>query len=150
MKAVGAALESSGHRVEFHKLEAERPANFFAAGWAALRRREAKLKEEIPKSLRLYELILVAGPVFAGRTSAELNTFLNNMPDAIGRRFGVFATYGSSSAEGQLRSIKARVEKAGGMIIYEDMVRRSTIMNPEELRSRSSDIAEQLLRPWVW
>ena len=79
---------------------------WFASGCAA--EKEADLAEDIPKNLRMYELVLIAGPVLAGKTSAELNTFLNNMPDGIGRRFGVFATSGTEELK-QLRSIKSRV-----------------------------------------
>lgn len=150
MRAVGEELEHSGHRIEYHKLEPARPLGYLGACWAALRKREAELKADLPKTLRTCELVLVAGPVQAGRTSAELNTFLNNMPDGIGRRFGVFATMGSGNAEGQMKSIKTRVERAGGMIVYEDAVRKEVVMNPDQLRARARNIAEQLLRPWVW
>ena len=150
MRAVGEELEHSGHRVEYHKLEPARPLGYFGAGWAALKRREAELKADPPKTLRTYELVIVAGPVQAGKTSAELNTFLNNMPDGIGRRFGVFATMGGGNAEGQMKSVKMRVEKAGGMIVYEDAVRKEVVMNPDQLGARARNIAEQLLRPWVW
>ena len=150
MRAVGEELEHSGHRVEYHKLEPARPLGYLGACWAALRKREAQLKADLPKTLRTCELVLVAGPVQAGRTSAELNTFLNNMPDGIGRRFGVFATMGGGNPEGQMKSVKTRVEKAGGMIVYEDAVRKEVVMNPEQLGARARSIAEQLLRPWVW
>lgn len=150
MRAVGEELEHSGHKVEYHKLEPVRPAGYLGAAWAALRKREAELKADPPKALRAYELVLVAGPVHSGRTSAELNAFLNSMPDGIGRRFGVFATMGSGSPEGQMKSIKTRVEKAGGMIVYEDAVRKGVVMNPDQLAARARNIAEQLLRPWVW
>ncbi|MFA7634386.1 MAG: hypothetical protein WCZ48_01210 [Bacillota bacterium] len=150
MKSIGGALEARGHRVEYHKLEAKRPMGWFASGWAALRKKEADLAEDIPKNLRMYELVLIAGPVLAGKTSAELNTFLNNMPDGIGRRFGVFATSGTGGAEGQLRSIKSRVERAGGFIIYEDTVKRQIAMDLHECGRRAEEIAEQLMRPWVW
>ena len=150
MRAIGEELEHSAHRVEYHKLEPSRPLGYMAAAWAALRGREAQLKTGLPKTLRSYELVIVAGPVQAGKTSAELNAFLNNMPDGIGRRFGVFATMGSGNAEGQMRSIKTRVEKAGGLIVYEDAVRTGVVTNPDQLGARARNIAEQLLRPWVW
>ncbi|MBP7892066.1 MAG: hypothetical protein KA063_00825 [Firmicutes bacterium] len=150
MRAIGEELEHSGHKVAYHKLEPARQLGYLGAGWAAFRKREAELKADLPKTLRAYELVLVAGPVQAGRTSAELNTFLNNMPDGIGRRFGVFATMGSANPEGQMKSIKTRVEKAGGMIVYEDAVRKEVVMNPDQLGARARNIAEQLLRPWVW
>jgi flavodoxin len=150
MRAVGEELEHSGHRVEYHKLEPIRPLGYLGACVAALRRREVELKADLPKTLRTHELVVVAGPVQAGRTSAELNTFLNNMPDGIGRRFGVFATMGSGSAEGQMKSIKTRIEKAGGLIVYEDAVRKGVVINSDQLAARARDIAEQLLRPSVW
>jgi len=150
MRAIGDELEHSGHKVEYHKLEPARRPGYLGAVWAALRKREAELKADLPKTLRTYELVLVAGPVHAGRTSAELNTFLNNMPDGIGRRFGVFATMGSGSPEGQMKSIKTRIEKAGGLIVYEDAVRKGVVMNPDQLGVRARNIVEQLLRPWVW
>lgn len=150
IKSIGRALEGRGHRVEYHKLEAKRPMGWFASSWAAFRKRETDLAEDMPKSLRMYELVLIAGPVIAGKTSAELNAFLNNMPDGIGRRFGVFATSGSGAAEGPLRSIKSRVEHVGGFIIYEDVVKRQIAMDPEACTRRAEEIAEQLVRPWVW
>jgi hypothetical protein len=97
-----------------------------------------------------YELILIAGPVWAGRTPPELNTFLDNLPDAIGRRFGVFATAGSGRADGWLRSAKNRVERAGGMIVYEDCVKRSVATKPSDCARRAGEIVDQLLRPSVW
>jgi hypothetical protein len=57
---------------------------------------------------------------------------------------------GSGNAEGQMRSIKTRVEKAGGLIVYEDAVRTGVVTNPDQLGARARNIAEQLLRPWVW
>ncbi|MEA4882649.1 MAG: hypothetical protein VB144_03125 [Clostridia bacterium] len=150
MKAIGASLESRGHKVEYCSLEPVKAMSYAAAGWAAFRKREARLKEGAPRSLRAHELVLIAGPVFAGRAPAELNTFLNSMPDAVGRRVGVFATMGGPNAEGQLRQIKAKVEKAGGMIIYEDAVKRPMVMNPDQCMRKADDIVEQLLRPSVW
>ncbi len=150
MRAIGDELEHRGHKVEYHKLEPARPSGYLGAGWAALRKREAELKADLPRTLRTYELVLVGGPVQAGRTSAELNTFLNNMPDGIGRRFGVFATMDSGSAEAQMKSVKTRIEKAGGLIVYEDAVRKAAVMNSDQRAARARDIAEQLLRPWVW
>ena len=137
MRAVGEELEHSGHKVEYHKLEPVRPAGYLGAAWAALRKREAELKADPPKALRAYELVLVAGPVHSGRTSAELNAFLNSMPDGIGRRFGVFATMGSGSPEGQMKSIKTRVEKAGGMIGQDDCSQGISHMNPDQLAARA-------------
>lgn len=150
MRAVGDELEHGGHKVEYHKLEPTRQLSYLMAGWAALRKHEAELKSALPKTLRTYELVIVAGPVQAGRTSAELNTFLNNMPDGIGRRFGVFATVGGGNAEGQIKSVKTRVEKAGGLIVYEDAVRTGVVNNAGQLASRARDIAQQLVRPSVW
>lgn len=149
MRAIGDELESRGHKVEYHRLEPRQRLGYVGAGWAALWRREAELKEALPKSLRAFELVLVAGPVHAGRTSAELNTFLNNMPDGIGRRFGVFATTGGGNAEGQMKWVKTRIEKAGGLIVYEDAVKK-TVVNSGQCVARARDIVEQLLRPWVW
>ncbi len=149
MRAVGDELESRGHKVEYHRLEPKRPLGYLGAVWAALRRREAELDAALPRTLRTCELVLVAGPVHAGRTSAELNTFLNNMPDGVGRRFGVFATTGGGNAEGQMKSVKMRIEKAGGLIVYEDAVKKA-VVNSGQCAARARAIVEQLLRPWVW
>lgn len=150
MQALGAEFGARNHHVTYIRLEAEKPLSYLGAGWAALRRREAKLKTDLPKSLMPYDLVIVAGPVHAGRTSAELNTFINGMPDAVGRRVAVFATMGGNGADNQLKYIKVGVERAGGLIIYEDAIRRDALGTPQNANKIARDIVEQVLRPSVW
>ena len=150
MNAIGAELEARNHLTTYVRLEAERPLSILGACWAALRRRGVKLRTELPRSLMGYDLVLIAGPVHAGRPSAELNTFLDSMPDAIGRRVAVFATHGGGNSDEHLRSVKVKVERAGGLIIYEDAVSRGTVSKPLELAGCARNIVEQVLRPSVW
>lgn len=152
MRAIGAELEARNHSTTCVRLEPERRLSYLGAGYAALRRRGARLSTAMPRSLMSYDLVLIAGPVHAGRPSAELNSFLDNMPDAIGRRVAVFATNGGGNADVHLKSVKARVEKAGGLIIYEDSVSSKTVKNSAALKAAARNIVEQLMRPsvWVW
>lgn len=151
MRAIGAELEARYHNTTYVRLEPERRLSWLMAGYAALRRRHAKLSAStaLPRSLAGYDLVLIAGPVHAGRPSAELNAFLDNMPDVRGR-VAVFATCGGDNADMHLKSVKARVEKAGGLIIYEDAVSVNTVKSQAALNAAARNIVEQLMRPSVW
>jgi menaquinone-dependent protoporphyrinogen IX oxidase len=150
MKAIGAELEARNHSTTYVRLEPERRLSWLAAGYAALRRRGVRLSTTMPRSLMAYDLVLIAGPVHSGRPSAELNEFLDNMPDAIGRRVAVFATNGGGNADMHLKSVKTRVERAGGLIVYEDAVSGQTVKNSAALNTTARNIVEQLMRPSVW
>ncbi|NLE95726.1 MAG: hypothetical protein GX600_08615 [Dehalococcoidia bacterium] len=49
-----------------------------------------------------------------------------------------------------LKSVKTRVERAGGLIVYEDAVSGQTVKNSAALNTTARNIVEQLMRPSVW
>ena len=74
------------------------------------------IKKADPKDMGVYDLIIVGGPIWYYRETANLRLFIHKMPDMSGKYFAPFCTHGSAP-EGFLFSISQVMKKKGMTLI---------------------------------
>jgi len=93
---------------------------FFGQCRAAFARKRTDLKEGIDYDITSYDLILIGSPVWAFAPTPAINTFLDKIFCAKGKRFLVFVTSGSGAGVKKcLNNIKDALERKGASDILE-------------------------------
>lgn len=101
---------------EVEKIELTKEISFFWAAVTALLGREGKIKR-LDLNLVDYDNIFIGSPVWAGKTSTPINTFLNQT-DFTGKNVYVFITQADDKTPSLVfESFKTRVETKGGKVI---------------------------------
>ena len=100
---------------EIKKIELIKELSFFWAAVTSLLGKEGKIKP-IDYDLNYYDNIFVGSPVWAGKTSTPINTFLNHA-DFTGKNVYLFLTQGDEKTPSLVfESMKERIEARGGKV----------------------------------
>lgn len=74
------------------------------------------IREADPGSMADYDLLVIGGPIWYFRETANLRDFIYNMPDMKGKQCALFCTHGSSP-DGYMFSLSTAVKRKGMTII---------------------------------
>jgi flavodoxin len=100
---------------EIKKIELIKEVSFFWAAVTALLGKEGKIKH-VDFDFSDYENIFIGSPVWAGKTSTPINTFLNQA-DFTGKNVYVFLTQADEKTPSLVfESMTARIEARGGKV----------------------------------
>jgi flavodoxin len=98
------------------KIELVKPIGFGWAGFTALAGLRGKIKP-LTVNIKAYDNIFIGSPVWAGKSSTPVNTFLHET-DFTGKNVFVFITQADFKTPGSVYgSIAKRVEGNGGKVI---------------------------------
>lgn len=100
---------------EIKKIELSKEISFLWAGFTALTGQNAIIKE-IDLNVEDYDNIFIGSPVWAGKSSTPINTFLSRV-DLTGKNTYIFITQADVKMPSSVfESIKARIEAKGGKV----------------------------------
>ena len=104
--------------VELVEIEHAKKSSFFKAGGAAMKQQELPIKNT-NFDLKKYDFIIAGTPIWAGRPSPYVKTFMNKSENVKGKR-GAFFLTGVTNLEEREKAtkiIKNDLEKAGLKVI---------------------------------
>ena len=106
-------------QVELLRLKPEAETrNFFAQCREAIFRRRAKLSPQTSFDVGDYSLLCLGTPVWALAPAPAINSYLEKLSNAAGKRAVIFTTYGSGTGVKRcVQNIKKRLEDKGVSVI---------------------------------
>lgn len=127
---------------DIKKIELKKEISFSWAAFSALLGWQGKIRP-LDFDLKNYDNIFIGSPVWAGKTSTPINTFLNQA-DFSGKNVYVFVSQGDDKVPDKVfDSVKARVEAKGGRVIDQIFV-QTDMKNP-----LTGDQARTSLVDWI-
>jgi flavodoxin len=125
---------------DIKKIELKKEIGFTGAAFSALFGLKGKIKSMDFNSMD-YDNIFIGTPVWAGKTSTPINTFLSET-NLTGRNVFVFITQSDNKTPNSVyESIAARVEAKGGKVIESFFV-QTDMKNPIMPDKAKSPVAE--------
>ena len=124
---------------DIKKIELEKDISFMGAAFSALLGLKGKIKS-MDLNLKDYDNIFIGTPVWAGKTSTPINTFLSET-NLTGKNVFVFITQADGKTPKLVyESIATRVEAKGGKVIDSFFV-QTDMKNPITLDQARSPVA---------
>lgn len=125
---------------EIKKIELNKEISFFWAASTALLGQKAKIKT-IDINVKDYDNIFIGTPVWAGKSSTPINTFINEV-DFTGKNVYIFITQADEKTPILVfESIAARIEEKGGKVIDSFFV-QTDMKNPLTTEQAKGPVAE--------
>lgn len=122
------------------KIELKKEIGFMAAAFTSLLGLNGKIKL-IDLNLMDYDNIFIGTPVWAGKTSTPINTFLSES-NLAGKNVFIFITQADEKTPGLVyESIAKRVQAKGGKVIDSFFV-KTDMKNPITLEQAKGPVAE--------
>lgn len=117
-KVIEEILKSQNNSVKRLRIEAPQEArNFFIQCLKAASKRKTEITS-IESDLSVYDLIILATPVWAREMVPAMRTYLEKASGLNGKKAAIFVTYGSGlGKEHCLDSLKAAIETKGASCI---------------------------------
>ena len=113
---------------ETKKIKSVKDLSFMGAAFKALMGAKDKIKS-VDFNADNYDNIFIGSPVWAGKSSTPINTFLSEV-DFKGKNVFIFLTQGDGKAPYSVyQSIKERVESKGGKVI-DSFFMQTNMKNP--------------------
>ncbi|CUH68433.1 flavodoxin [Thalassovita gelatinovora] len=88
---------------------------YLSAGWAALTRKPVPIKTP-QRQARLYPLVIIGGPNWAGHISAPMLSWLDRQGTEL-ENYAAFVTQGGSGAEKVLQQLEDEIGRAPAAIL---------------------------------
>ncbi len=125
---------------DIKKIELEKEIGLMSAAFSAFFGLKVKIKSK-DFNLQDYDNIFIGTPVWAGKTSTPINTFLSKA-NLAGKNVYIFATQGDNKTPSSVyESVKTRVEAKGGKVIDNFFV-QTEFKNPITIEQASIPVSE--------
>ena len=111
---------------------------YIKGGYAALRQKLTDI--EVSKSIKDYDFIIVGSPVWAGRITPAIRTFLVE-DDFSDKQVAYFVTLGGNKAEKTLKNIKTSVPPKTA---FSELVISKALENKEDVKEQVIEWCSQL------
>jgi len=133
---------AKGVNGDIKKIELKKDIGFMGAAFSSVLGLKGKIKS-IDLDLKDYDNIFIGTPVWAGKTSTPINTFLSRA-NLAGKNVYIFITQSDEKTPSLVyESIATRVEAKGGKVIDSFFV-KTDMKNPLTLEQ-----AKDLIAEWV-
>ena len=138
-KEIAKAVDGDMRRIELKK-----GISFFWAGFTSAMGKQGKIKP-FDYDLKGYDNVFIGSPVWAGKTSTPINTFLSNA-DFTGKNVYIFITQADNKTPSLVyESISKRVEEKGGKVADTFFV-KTDMKNPVTAEQARKHVEEWIKR----
>ena len=115
----------------------DEPNSFFKQCVRAVRKKEAKINEDIASDLKEYDLIALGTPVWAFGMAPGLRTFINKCSGLDSKKIILFATYGSGVGKDKcLNEMEEIVKDKGAKDIKRFLVQQHDVLNADLVKGK--------------
>jgi flavodoxin len=112
--ALAGVLQGKGAVAASRLVPSQETRNFFRQCIEARFGMKAKLGEDLPYDISGYDMLCLGTPVWAFAPVPAINTYLDRLSGAAGKKALIFTTYGSGAGVGACVNVmKRRLERKG-------------------------------------